>query len=144
MKSIVKIIETELTYPLRKEILRKNIDLPYTFQGDFDEKTIHIGAYVNDDLVGITTLMPSTNSLFEDSQYQLRGMATSTNVRGLGIGKKILEFAFTVLKEKNITTLWCNAREIAVPFYEKSGFNIMGDLFMVDKVGPHYVMSIQL
>ena len=36
--------------------------------------------------------------------------------------------------------LWCNARLIAVPFYERMGLTAVGDLFEMPEIGPHYVM----
>ena len=140
----VKKIKAEDTYFIRKEVLRKGIDLPYKFAGDLDEESIHIGAFVEGNLVGVATLMMSKNSFFESNQYQLRGMATLPVVRGKGAGRKIIEFAIEVLKERGIEILWCNAREEATTFYKKLGFKVTGNLFMVEKVGPHYVMFVDL
>ncbi|MGG8495707.1 GNAT family N-acetyltransferase [Tenacibaculum sp. TC6] len=144
MDITVKKVKAKDTYSIRKEVLRKGIDLPYEFAGDLDEESIHLGAFVEGNLVGVATFMMSTNSLFKSNQYQLRGMATLPVVRGKGAGRKIIEFAIEVLKEKGIEVLWCNARKEATTFYEKLGFKVTGNLFMVEKVGPHYMMFVDL
>jgi len=41
----IKKIEAEEIFPVRKEVLRKNIPLPFEFKGDFDEDTFHLGVY---------------------------------------------------------------------------------------------------
>ncbi|WP_431167605.1 GNAT family N-acetyltransferase [Tenacibaculum halocynthiae] len=144
MDTVIKKIKTEDTYLIRKEVLRKGIDLPYKFVGDFDDETYHLGAFFNDKQVGIVTLMKSENNNFVDNQYQLRGMATLTEVRGKGIGKQIVNEALSLLRNDGVTTLWCNAREEASSFYKGLGFNMVGESFIVEKVGVHYVMTIDL
>ena len=140
----IKPILAEETYAIRLEVLRKNISLPHKFKGDFDKETFHLGAYLNGELVGIATFMKNENSLFNGNQYQLRGMATLEKVRGLGAGKKIMVDAFTILKNKNVNYLWCNARVEAVPFYKKLGLQTLGNEFLIKQVGPHFIMYKKL
>ncbi len=135
----VKKITTQDTYFLRLEVLRKNIDLPHKFDGDFDNDTFHFGVFLNDNIVCIGTFMKSNIKELSGIQYQLRGMASSPEVRGKGYGKLLLTFATNELLKLNIDFLWCNAREVAVKFYEKNQFKILGDRF-VNKIGPHYKM----
>ncbi|WP_075343667.1 GNAT family N-acetyltransferase [Tenacibaculum agarivorans] len=136
---LVKKITAEETYFLRQEILRKNIDLPHTFDGDLDETTIHLGVFDDETLVCIGSFMKNDIEELKGKQYQLRGMATSSEARGKGYGKELLNFATNELRNLGINFLWCNAREVAIKFYEKNQFKIMGDKF-VNKVGPHYKM----
>ena len=138
MVSVEK-IRVEDTFPLRLEVLRKNIDLPHQFEGDLDDSTFHLGVFENDKLVCIGTFVKESIEELKGSQYQLRGMASATGVRGKGYGKLLLSFATNELLKRNVDFLWCNAREVAVQFYEKNQFKIIGDRF-VNKVGPHYKM----
>ena len=48
--------------------------------------------------------------------------------------------SFKELKEKESDLLWCNARLIAVDFYESLGFKIIGEIFDIEGIGPHYYM----
>ena len=90
MKTI-RFIKLEETYIIRKEVLRKNIDLTYKFDGDYDENTFHLGVFVDNELVCIASFMKEKNKFLKGKQYQLRGMATLTSHRGKGYGKMILK-----------------------------------------------------
>lgn len=137
-------ISTSETYPVRKEVLRKNIPLPYKFQDDFDENTFHLGAFKNNKLIAVSSYMKVKNNNFKGEQYQLRGMATLNEYQGKGAGKLMIEKAITLLNELNIDCLWCNARIAAVKFYENVGFVTFGEKFEIKFVGPHYVMFKKL
>ncbi|NLP57949.1 GNAT family N-acetyltransferase [Lutibacter sp. B1] len=140
----IKQISAEETYPIRLEVLRKNILLPYVFNGDTDNDTFHIGAFEDDKLIAVSSYMKVSNSNFKGNQYQLRGMATLTEYQGLGAGKLMLHKVFSILKTKNIDILWCNARVAALNFYKKQGFVVFGDKFDVPQIGDHYVMYVKL
>jgi GNAT superfamily N-acetyltransferase len=135
---VIKQISTEETYAIRLETLRKGIDLPVQFSGDFDSETFHLGVFEDDELKGISSFMKTTNKLFDASQYQLRGMATLPSARGKGFGRLMLQYSFSHLREKKINTLWCNAREIALDFYLKEGFIQKGASFGIQQIGIHY------
>lgn len=143
MNSIKK-ISAEETYLIRKKVLRKNIDLPYKLKGDFDENSIHFGAFKDSEIVGVVSFMEFSTDVIEGFQYQLRGMATLSEVRGEGFGQLLIAKGAEVLKEKGVKNVWCNAREVAIGFYKKNGFTIIGDLFYIEKVGVHYKMVKKL
>ena len=136
----IKKIGASETYAIRLEVLRKNIPLPHKFEGDLDTDTFHLGAYKNGKLVAVSSFMKENNKNFEGAQYQLRGMATLNEYRGFGAGKLIMEKAFSILNELKINCLWCNARIVAVNFYENQGLQTFGELFEIEHVGDHYVM----
>jgi len=133
-------ISARETFPVRLEVLRKNIPLPYEFNGDFDSDTLHLGAFNNNTLIAVSSYMKADNKNFEGNQYQLRGMATLTEYQGFGAGKLMLQKAVQILKEKNSNLLWCNARIAAVEFYKKQGFQTFGEKFDIQYVGEHFVM----
>ncbi|PKP09398.1 MAG: N-acetyltransferase [Bacteroidetes bacterium HGW-Bacteroidetes-3] len=140
----IKEISANETFPIRLEVLRKDIPLPYEFNGDYDENTFHLGAFKNDKLIAVSSYMKESNKNFEGNQYQLRGMATLMEYQGFGAGKLMLKQAFGILKGKKINILWCNARIAAVDFYKKQGFQTFGKKFEIPFVGEHYVMFIAL
>ena len=140
----IKEISARETFPIRLEILRKNITLPHEFNGDFDKETFHLGAFKKEELIAVSSYMKASNKNFEGSQYQLRGMATLETFQGFGAGKLMLQQAFLILKEKSIDVLWCNARFAAVDFYKKQGFQTFGEKFEISPVGEHYVMFKKL
>lgn len=141
---IIKEITVTDTYGIRLEVLRKNIDLPYKFKGDYNEDTFHLGGFYKGELVGIATFMKNDLAPLNGKQYQLRGMATLSKIRGKGLGRQIIEKAIVILKGKGVDFLWCNARKEAVLFYEKLKFTKIGEDFMVEKVGLHYKMFTKI
>ena len=136
----IKKISAKDTYPIRLAVLRKNIPLPYGFNGDFDDATFHLGTFNDGILIAISSFMKVSNKQFKGSQYQLRGMATLEEFQGIGAGKLMMEYAFKLLNDLNIDCLWCNARVIAVPFYNKLGMKTVGDSYNIEFIGAHYVM----
>ena len=140
----IREISAEETYPVRLEVLRKNIPLPYVFNGDNDSETFHLGAFENEKLIAVSSYMKAENENFKGTQYQLRGMATLQNYQGKGAGKLMIEKAISILKLKKTAILWCNARIAAVKFYEKQGFIIFGEKFDVPYIGDHYVMNVKI
>ena len=133
---MIKVIKPEGVFPLRRAVLRKNMpNEPHEFLGDFDENTFHLGYFEKNELIGIVTLMKNGNIA------QLRGMAVADNHQGKGIGKKLVLEAEKILLNEKISKIWMNARENAVPFYEKLGYKIEGEVFIIKPIGFHYLMS---
>jgi ribosomal protein S18 acetylase RimI-like enzyme len=140
----IKYIIPEETYQIRKKILRKNMNLPVEFHGDFDKETFHLGLFEDNKLVSIASFVKAIKENFKGSQFQLRGMATLAEYQGNGFGKLLILEAEKILKEKNILILWCNARVSAVHFYYKQGFQSIGQEFDIPQIGGHYVMFKKL
>ncbi len=140
----IKIIKAEETYAIRKEVLRKNIELPFIFKGDLDKDTFHLGILLDHKLIGIVSFMKSVCKDLKGNQYQLRGMATLDQFQGKGYGQQLIKFGSEVLKEKQMGLVWCNARVVAVNFYKKAGFKIIGKEFYIPKIGDHFVMFKKL
>ncbi|HRP59804.1 MAG TPA: GNAT family N-acetyltransferase, partial [Vicingus sp.] len=97
------------------------------------------------ELVSVGTFLVQRNEKFEEKyQYRLRAMATSPKVRGENFGKEVIDFALKELKIREVELLWCDAREVAIGFYEKMGFNILGDFYEVPMIGKHKLMYKKL
>ena len=141
----LEFVEAEVVQPLRTHVLR-----PQFRQGErlvFPEDslltTLHVAASQDGEVVGVATFLPNVTSYLDDRhQVQLRGMAVSAKLQGAGIGKCILDFALPTLKQRfsGANWLWCNARESAVGFYDRCGFEIISGRFDIPGVGPHFVM----
>lgn len=115
------------------------------FQGDTDELTFHLGAFVDKKLVSVASFYFERNEKFPDTyQYRLRGMATLPEYQGQGLSNALLRTAFPVIKQNQCTLLWCNAREKAMGFYTKVGFVAHGDSFSIPNIGKHVLMSIKI
>jgi predicted GNAT family N-acyltransferase len=151
----VRRISAQETWPLRQSVLRPGKpDSEAIFAGDETETTTHWGAFVEDgELVSIASLYrvsmpdPSGENPKRSAKvgYQLRGMASAPDSRGQGFGSAVLEACIAYLRVHSPgAVLWCNAREMAAPFYSRYGFSRDGELFNIPTVGPHYLMWRQL
>ncbi len=132
------------THPIRQKMLRPNGTVDdCIFQGDNDELTFHLGAFVEKKLVSVASFYFERNEKFPDQyQYRLRGMATLPEYQAKGLSSALLRTAFPVIKQNQCTLLWCNAREKAMGFYSKVGFGAHGDHFTIPNIGKHILMSI--
>ncbi|MFI1745430.1 GNAT family N-acetyltransferase [Thalassobellus sediminis] len=140
---LIKIINAKATYQVRQPVLRAGKPLEScVFDGDNFDTTIHIGIFVKNELIGVCSFFKNNQDLiYETSQYQLRGMAILKTFQSFGFGKTILNYGELYLKNKGINTIWCNAREIAVNFYKKNDYQIIGSPFKIKDIGVHYLMQ---
>lgn len=67
-------------------------------------------------------------------------MAILEKFQSNGFGNIILDYGEQFMKKKKANIIWCNAREIAVNFYQKNGYKIIGDAFDIKDIGIHYTM----
>jgi GNAT superfamily N-acetyltransferase len=134
------------TYPIRHKMLRPSGTVEdCMFQGDHDELTFHLGAFVDKKLVSVASFYFEKHPAFSEAyQYRLRGMATLPEYQGQGYSSALLRTAFPVIKQNQCSLLWCNAREKALGFYQKVGFNATGELFGIPNIGKHMLMSVRI
>ncbi len=147
---MAQLLSRDEVIPLRHEILRKNqpIESCY-YEEDSREGTFHLG--IHDDAkkpICIASFYlehhPQISSAFS---IRLRGMATKESEQGKGLGSKVVMKSIEIIKDKALgqeAVLWCNARTSASTFYAKLGFEQIGDEFLIENIGPHYVMAIKI
>lgn len=138
----IKKISSVETYPVRNEVLRKGKPIETCqFKGDDDENTTHFGLSLENKLIGIISIFKENNILFSESnQFQIRGMAVLEAFQGKGFGAELVKEAENHCINLNVDLIWFNAREKAVPFYEKLNYKITGNSFLIPDVGIHFVM----
>jgi GNAT superfamily N-acetyltransferase len=129
---------------LRHAVLRDGLPIEAAyFAEDRDPTTRHIGAFSNDRNIGCATFLISTYE--SQPAWRLRGMATAPDFRRAGLGRAMLALAEQTLRaESDIPLLWCDARTPAVPFYQKQGWTIVSEEYVVPTAGPHYRMTRRL
>lgn len=124
---------------LRKEILRKPLGLDFSEADLENEKDdTLIAAFDDDEMVGCCMLCKET-----DEKIKLRQMAVHEDVQGKGLGAAILNFAENIARDKGFKTIFMHARETAVGFYEKLGYQMNSEVFNEVNI-PHYVMEKRL
>jgi len=143
----VRIITADQTRSLRKLVLWPHIEKMEDCVIDIDhrEDAIHIGAFLNEELICICSLFElSSPRIAAKKQYRLRAMATHPVHRGLNAGRHVVEFAIHLIQPKGFEVLWCDARKIALGFYERLGFELIDEWYEVPKIGLHKTAFYQL
>ena len=138
----IRKISAQETFTVRHPMLRKGKPIESChFDGDDLGTTSHFGLYEYNKIEGVISLFENNNSLFADKhQGQIRGMAVLENNQGKGFGRLLVEHSENVMKLQNISLIWFNARINAVGFYQKMGYEIIGNSFEIPNIGVHYVM----
>jgi ribosomal protein S18 acetylase RimI-like enzyme len=143
---MIKFIQFEDVAPIRNTVLRDG-KMPTgqpRFPSDDLSGIFHLGYYVGDELACVASFHPESYGEFNGTGYQLRGMATLEAYRGKGHGNQLLNFAIVYLRGQKANYVWCNARKIALRFYESIGFEIISDEFEVPGIGPHRVLYLKI
>jgi predicted GNAT family N-acyltransferase len=73
----------------------------------------------------------------QDFPLRLRAMASHPSVRGSGVAKQLLADA---IQQCGSRPVWCDAREKAVAFYEKCGWQVKSEPYEIPIIGTHYLM----
>ncbi len=126
---------------LRHKILRAGLPrAAAVFEGDDEATTLHALAEIGGRIVGVATLLRRPWN--ESPAWQLRGMAVEDGLRGLGIGFKLLALLENRAANAGFSRqLWCNARTPALAFYQKCGWAIASEEFVIETAGPHRKMT---
>ncbi len=137
-------LTAEQTHPLRLVVLRA--DTP-TKEVVFPEDTwpgaLHLGVRHNGELVATSSWIPREH----DGQpaIQLRGMATAHAVQGTGVGGLLLTVGCARYQASGETTVWARARDAALVFYQRHGFEVEGDGFIDNATRlPHHLVVRRL
>lgn len=139
---IIEEISGIATFAVRHPVLRAGKPLSSClFEGDKLRSTKHFGLFLNDVLVGVISLFENKNVIFDQTeQFQIRGMAVLQNQQKKKFGSLLIQAVESFLRTNNKNFIWFNARIIAVGFYRKFGYQVIGSPFEIGDVGTHYVM----
>lgn len=129
--------------PLRQTVLRPGQPADScVYPGDNDPRTVHFAAYLDGQLVGIASLYAEGRPEGAPAEpgWRLRGMASAPEVRGVGVGRAVLQACLDHVAGEGGGEVWCNARTPAIGFYAAAGFEIVSEPFDIPGIGPHVVM----
>jgi predicted GNAT family N-acyltransferase len=140
----VEAVPAVVTFRLRQEILRPHEQLEQqALPGDDDPDTCHLAALTgNGEVVGTANVRrePPPWEPSAEAAWRLRGMATTPELRGQGIGTRLLDAALSHVVGRGGGLVWCNARVPAQRFYEGAGFVTRGESWNHPDLGPHVTM----
>lgn len=120
---------------LRNEALRKPLGLEFSAEEIAAEAAQHHFALVEGDrVIGCVVAVP-----LDSLRYKLRQMVVALERRGSGLGRLLLMETEAHLAELGATELTLYARDHAMGFYQKLGYEPVGELF-IEVTIPHQAM----
>lgn len=132
-------VEWEAYFALRTELLRRPWGIPGVRDPD-DEGSLHLAAFDRaGQVVATGRLVWKT-----DGEAQVRSMAVDGDWRGRGLGRRILERLEEAAEAAGVRRVVLQARELAVPFYEKCGYRVVEKSYLLAGQIQHYLMSRDL
>lgn len=143
----VKAVAATETRPLRQRLLRPHQSLEeLVVPGEDDSRAGWYAALRDGVAVGTIGVFPevSPDHPDEDGWWRLRAMTTTESHRGIGLGQMLLDAGVEHIRRHGGTGVWCSARTPAQPFYERSGFRAMSDVYEPADLGPHLRMERSL
>jgi ribosomal protein S18 acetylase RimI-like enzyme len=146
----VEFVPAWTTWPLRQEVLRPGRAVrDCVYPGEDDRRVAHAAALRRDmasggDIVvlAVGVVMPEAPpwDAGRPRSWRVRGMATSPEMRGRGLGGLVLDLLVGHVTAHGGDLVWCNARTPALSLYERAGFGPRGEVFELPEIGPHLVM----
>ncbi len=129
MSLIIKLAERPAELPqvfkIRYRVfqIEQGVDPSLEFD-DNEDRSDHLLAYLHDKPVGTARIR-----LINSQTAKLERVAVLPEVRGLGIGRKMMEKALEILRSSSITTIEIHAQTQVQDFYQKLGFEPEGPVF---------------
>lgn len=121
---------------LRYAILRKPLGLDFAPEDLEKEKDDILLGYFDDKKLEGCCLLTKTSPY----EVRLRQMAVMSGLQKHGIGKALIQFAENIARDLGFKKICMHAREEAMGFYEKQGYEKVGDRFM-EVTLPHFKME---
>lgn len=123
------------TLELRDRLLRAPLGLSFDADDVAAEKgQLHFAMLDGKNVIACVVAVP-----INQGRVKLRQMAVQEDLQGSGVGRSLVEQVESVLVDRGFKTVELHARDIAVGFYEKLGYQTVGDPFEEVSI-PHYKM----
>ena len=136
----VRLASTEEVRPLRAVVLRPGLPFETSLYPE-DPDARH---YVVEDHAKIEAVVSFVDQPMHgdtrSGDVRFRGMAVAPDRQGQGLGGRLLEEAIARETARGGRRFWCHARDTARRFYLTHGFEVIGDGFEIEGIGPHHVM----
>lgn len=127
--------EYRQTVRLRDEVLRAPLGLTFTpEQLAAEADDLHLACFIRGQLVGCLILTPQ-----DRGAIKMRQVAVSPLVQKQGVGTILVQASEEIAVERGYHQMVLHARETAVPFYLRLGYQVTGELFEEVTV-PHRAM----
>jgi len=123
---------------IRRDYLFDGIEKPEKYLNDpWEKRSIHVVVESEASVLGVGRL-----TYDEDGNGIVSQMAVKGQFRGENVGCMILEHFVKLCVFNSSEKIYTSARESAIGFYEKSGFNTIGAKFTSPKTGIVHVSMV--
>jgi predicted N-acetyltransferase YhbS len=151
MDWVIRELAAEETHQLRRAVSADGrTDLP-SMRHELDAAVgaWHLGAVdASGRVLATSSFYPGSCPGRPDAEpaVQLQFMAVDPVVQQMGIGSAVLSEAIRRLQTTDAVILWANARDTAIPFYERFGFRtIQASASSPPQTGqPHHLIELDL
>ncbi|MEB3886548.1 GNAT family N-acetyltransferase [Lyngbya sp. CCY1209] len=109
---------------------------PHLELDDRDHSCLHVLALKDDKPVG-------TGRIDIEKNGKIGRLAVLKEYRGQKIGSQLMVALEQVARQNGLSSIWFNAQVAAIPFYQKLGYNVIGEEFMEADI-PHKMMRKKL
>lgn len=142
----VKEVPVEEILSIRSAELREGLDPEQCrFAEDDDEGAIHLGLFDEGKIIGCLSVFRKKHESFNElNQHQYRGMAVTKTYQGNAMGNLLLNKADRMVLARKENFIWIHARKLALNFYRRNGYSVVGASFDIPGIGEHYLMYKRL
>jgi predicted N-acetyltransferase YhbS len=128
---------------LRVRVLRQGTPTTHcNYPEDNYPDVVHLGIVDTGDVIATSTWFakpcPERDGV---AAMQLKGMAVDTSRQIGGLGRAVIDAGIVHAHAHGAQLVWARARDSAVPFYVKCGFEIAGEGFIDEPTAmPHHIV----
>jgi predicted GNAT family N-acyltransferase len=128
--------EYERVVALRRRVLRAPLGLDFTAEQLATEAdSIHLAGFEGETPVACLILTPVSAE-----EWKMRQVAVAPERQGEGLGSRLVAYCEDVARAGGCAQITLHARETAVPFYLRAGYEAEGETFEEVTV-PHRKMT---
>lgn len=143
MPHIVRPLTLDDIMALRVRVLRKGTPTTHcNYPEDNYPDVVHLGIVDNDAVIATSTWFTKPCPEVEGvPAMQLKGMAVDDQIQTRGLGRAVIDAGITHARNTGAEIVWARARDSALDFYMKCGFEVAGDGFIDEPTGmPHHIV----
>ncbi|MEE9572301.1 MAG: GNAT family N-acetyltransferase [Candidatus Neomarinimicrobiota bacterium] len=135
IKQILSKEELEQVFAIRRQVFSIEQNVSEKIEMDnFDDVAVHILAYIKGKPVG------TARWRFTEEGAKIERFAVLKKYRHKGVGEELVKYTLDKLNE--IKFIYLNAQESIIKFYEKFGFEVVGNRFYEADM-PHKKMILK-
>lgn len=141
----IKQIGAEETYSLRMNVLSHETLADCYYKGDFDERSLHIGALKENEIIGVASFFPESHKqLPHKKMYRLKGLAIDPNHQNELRGQTLILFGENILRQNETELIWSTTKVSNINYYRHLGFQESDHVFNFPPKGLHILMYKQI